>query len=328
MKQRKLGRTDLHVSELGLSLAQFGWMNDDASAFAVLDAYRAGGGNFYQSIGCCPSPHQRDLECHPSVEILGRWQQARAIPRGSLVLATRFDLRRPVRPGGLAFTNLIRECCETSLRRLRAKHLDLLICDWDEQLTPLDDVMDAFDMLIRAGLVRHAVAAGFPPWRIVDVAHRSSLRNRCRFEALQMEYSLVARSRFETEALELCREFRLGFLVLSPLAGGFLARRPTSIREIINLDRRWLDDHGGRRGEAVLTALSKVAEKRQASPAQIALAWVLRHPQVTSAFISTNSASDVAELVHAADIALTNDEVGSLANANIAQDYRLELRDA
>ena len=183
-------------------------------------------------------------------------------------------------------------------------------------------------MLIRAGLVRYVVAGGFPPWRVVDSIHRSGTRNHSRFEALQTEYSLMSRVRFEPEALAMCREHRLGFLARSPLAGGFLAQR-VALPEPINEDRDWPSERfGSNVGDAVLKVLAEIADKRLATPAQIALAWVLRNTQVTSAVISAQTVHELRELVGASRIVLTGEETGALANVSTVQDHRMELRHA
>jgi aryl-alcohol dehydrogenase-like predicted oxidoreductase len=327
MNKRKLGRTNLHVSELCLNTAKFGFSHDEASSFALLDTYHAGGGSFIESLGFSPNSAAAQLVESSSEDIVGRWRETRAISRDSLLLASRINFFRPVHGGAITFANLIRESCERTLRRLRTKHLDLLICDWDEQLVPVADLLEAVDMLIRAGLVRYAVAGGFPPWRVVDSIYRSGTRNHARFEALQAEYSLMSRAYFEPEALSMCREHRLGFLARSPLAGGFLAQRPLSSRELISLDRNWQSERfGSNVGDAVLKVLAEIADKRLATPAQIALAWVLRNSQVTSAVISASDPRELRELILAADIVLSDQETGALANITTIQDPRMELR--
>jgi aryl-alcohol dehydrogenase-like predicted oxidoreductase len=329
MNKRKLGRTNLQVSELCLNATKLGWVRDEEASLALLDAYRAEGGNFLQTLGFCPNSTSDQPWNSGSEELVGRWHQSRAIPRESLVLATRVNLFRPMHGGSIMFSNLIRESCESSIRRLQVKHLDLLVCEWNEQLIPLADVIEAFDQLIRAGLVRYVIAAGFPAWRVSDSLHRSSLRNHARFEAMQIEYSLITRTRFEAEALAMCREHRLGFIARSPLAGGFLAKRPLSIRELINVDRNWSNERfGNSYGDAILTALAKVAERRTATSAQIALAWVLREPLVSSALVSPASPNELRELIQASDLRLTDDEAGTLANATRGQNFRMDLRHA
>ena len=327
MNKRKLGRTNLHVSELCLNATKFGFVHDETSSFALLDTYYTCGGSFIQSLGFAPNSIAAQLVESSSEDIVGRWHETRRINRDSLVLASRINFFRPAHGGAIAFANRIREACERSLRRLRTKHLDLLICDWDDHLVPVEDFLEAVDMLIRAGFVRYVVAGGFPPWRVVDAIHRSGTRHHARFEALQAEYSLMARARFEPEALSMCRDHRLGFLARSPLAGGFLAQRPVSPHEALNLDRDWKNERfGSNVGDAVLQVLAEIADKRLATPAQIALAWVLRNSQVTSAIISAPAARELRELICAAKIVLSAEETGALANVTTMQDPRMELR--
>jgi aryl-alcohol dehydrogenase-like predicted oxidoreductase len=182
-------------------------------------------------------------------------------------------------------------------------------------------------MMIRAGLVRYVVAGGFPPWRVVDSIHRSSTRNHARFEALQAEYSLVSSGCLEREALAMCREHRLGFLARSPLAGGFLAQRSLSLRELMNPERGWPSERfGNNSGDVVLNVLMEIADKRLVTSAQVALAWVLQNSQVSSAVISATTVPELRELIGAAEVILTADEMGALTSATTVQDYRQELR--
>ena len=328
MNRRKLGRTSLHVSELSLNTAKFGWTSDDETSFALLDAYYTCGGRFIQSLGFPPKSAGARLVESSSEEIVGRWREARGIARDSLVLASRIAFFRPAHGGSTAFANLIRESCERSLQRLRTEHLDLLIFDWDECLAPVDDLLEAADGLIRAGLIRHAVAGDFPPWRVVDSLHRSGLRNHARFEALQTEYSLLTRNGIGAEALAMGRDHGLGFLARSPLAGGYLSRRPVSIRELFNLDRDWKNELPSRGVDPVLEELSAIADKRLATPAQIALAWVLNNPHVSSALVSARTTRELREMIRAASIVLNPGETRALASAVAAQDSRMELHPA
>ena len=328
MNKRKLGRTNLQVSELCLNTTKFGWQMDDDSSFALLDAYYTCSGRFLQSLGFCPNSAGAHVGDSSSEDIVGRWHRTRGIPRDALVLGTRMSFFRPPHGGSIAFANLIRESCEQSIRRLRTSHIDLLICDWDEHLLPLDDLLESVDRLIRAGLIRYAVAGGFPPWRVIDSLHRSGMRNHARFEALQGEYSLMTRARFEPEALAMCREHRLGFLARSPLAGGFLAKQTDSMPDA-SLDSSWQSERfGSNVGDAVLNVLADIADKRLATPAQIALAWVLRNPHVSSALVTASSTRELRDLVRARTIALSNDEIGALANVTTVHDFRMELRHA
>jgi aryl-alcohol dehydrogenase-like predicted oxidoreductase len=131
------------------------------------------------------------------------------------------------------------------------------------------------------------------------------------------------RGGFEPEALAMCREHRLGFLAAAPLAGGFLARRPTACPEA---DHDWKNERfGSRAADAVLQVLAEVADKRLATPAQIALAWVLRNPQVTSAAMSATNTRELRELIRAAGTILSSEEAGALANVTAPRASLMEL---
>lgn len=327
MNKRKLGRTSLHVSELCFNATKFGFVHDEASSFALLDTYYSSGGRFIQSLGSVSRLAGPQLLENDSEKIVGNWHVARGINRDHVVLASRINFLRPIHGGAISFANHIREMCERSLRRLRTQHLDLLICEWDADLVPVQDVLEAVDMLIRAGLVRYVVASNFPPWRVVDTIHRSSMRNHARFEAIQGEYSLMARARFEPEALSMCHEHRLGFLASSPLAGGFLGQRPLSIRELFNLDRDWRSERFGNPiGDSVLRVLAEIADAREVTPAHVALAWVLRNSHVTSAVISASTSHEMRELSSATQIVLSAEEAGALVDATTVQEPSMELR--
>ncbi|HEU5078500.1 MAG TPA: aldo/keto reductase [Opitutaceae bacterium] len=326
MKKRKFGRTNLHLSELCLNTTKLGWTTDDSSAFALLDTYFMCGGSFIQCLGFSANPAANPVFESSSEDLVGRWRKLRGIDRNRLALASRINFSRPAHGGSIAFVNLIRESCERSLRRLRTTHLDLLICEWDDVVIPMEEVLEAVDILVRGGLVRHAIAGSFPPWRVVDSIHHASARNHARFEGLQAEYSLMNRTSMETEALAMCREHGLGFLASEPIANGFLAQRPITIRELINLDRSWQNERfGSKVGYAVLNVLGEIADKRLATPAQIALAWVLRNSQVTSAIISTSDSRELRKLIRAVDIVLTAEETDALAKVAMGQDRCIEI---
>jgi len=314
MKNRRLGRTNLHLSEIGLSTANFPWLGE-ATSHELLDAYHHGGGNFIQSTGFYPYPVKDEHPSPLAEEFVGRWLKSRGIKRGSVALATRINLIRPEHGGSIHFANLIRESCERSLRRLQTDHLDLVTCEWDEALGRVDDVMEAYDQLMRAGMVRYVAAGGFPPWRVVDSLHRSSLRERCRFEALESEYSLSIAGALESESMRMSCEHRIGFVARSPLASGFLAKRPISIRELMYSERNLVNSSQSV-GNALLTTLARIAGNRGVSSAQIALAWVLHNPHVSAALVDPDSVHAVEEFLRASAIELTAEEIAALSKVS------------
>jgi aryl-alcohol dehydrogenase-like predicted oxidoreductase len=323
IKQRTMGRTGLKLSELCLGTLNFGWKTDENASFAILDAYYAAGGNFIQAINHTPELLLPSASTNVSEELVGRWWNSRGIPRGNLVLATRIHVRQPFDGNG-AFTKLVRQACHDSMGRLQTHYIDIVIFEWNDGLVPIRHTLEAFDHVVRSGLVRFVGAANFPVWRVVDALGRAYLRNHCRMEAMQADYSLMTRARFEPEAMALCQEQRLGFFARSPLAGGFLARR-NGIGDVLGSVRHeWLTERfGNAYGEAALAAVSDVASRHEASSAQVALAWVLRNPGVTSAIVGVRSAAQINELMQASELRLAERDIQLLDAATAAEEIRV-----
>ena len=318
IKQRILGRTGLKVSELCLGTKNFGWKTGEHESFAILDAYRAAGGNFIQSTGHCPGLLLGSGSITSSEEIVGRWWRSRGVPRRELVLATRVHFGRVSGDGSLVTfaRNRVRE----SLRRLRTSYVDLLIVEWSETLASSRELLDVFNVLIREGLARYIGAADFPAWRVAGMIGRAREENHCRMEVLQSDYSLLTRARFEPDAMSLCEDQRLGFLARSPLAGGFLCQRdhPGAAR------REWLDQrYGNIYGDAALAALNKIAARHHASPARIALSWVLHNPAVTSAVAGVHSVTQLHDLLGAASLQLSDSDRDTLHEATAVEEIRI-----
>jgi aryl-alcohol dehydrogenase-like predicted oxidoreductase len=317
MKQRRMGRTSLNVSALCLDAAALGASAKGHDAADVLDGFFSAGGNFIQCVAPDAKPGATGSPRAPSEELVGQWHAARHIPRERLVLAIRVGLSRPTAGGSISFANLVRESCEQSLRRLKTSYLDLIVCEWSDQLLPIEDTLDAFDILTRAGLVRYIAAGNFVPWRVVDAISRSGIRHRCRFEVLQQEYALPSRSRLEVEALAMCHEYRLGFIASSSFAGETVARLPRS------------ENHAtGGGSERVIAAVAALARERGVTPGQIALAWVLACPQVTSALVGPAAGGRLQELIAATALTLTAGEMAWLDEANFATEPRILLPSA
>lgn len=323
INKRIMGRTGLKLSELCLGTLNFGWKTDEKTSFAILDAYRAAGGNFIQATSHTPEIFLPSTSSSASEEIVGRWWKARGIPRDDLFIATRIHVRQT--PGQESeFVKAVRRACQDSLRRLQTTYADMVIFEWNDGLVPIRHSLEAFDQVVRSGLARFVGTANFPVWRVVDALGRAYLRNHCRMEAIQTNYSLMTRARFEPEAMALCQEQRLAFFARSPLAGGFLARRQ-GIGDIFSASRRdWLTERfGNPYGDAALAAVGDLAARHEASSAQVALAWVLHNAAVTSAVIGVHSVAQLSELLHANRLQLTAPDLDQLGDATAAEEIRV-----
>lgn len=320
MQYRKLGRTGLKVAPLCLGTMQFGWSCDEQTSFEIMDAYVEAGGNFLDTADV----YSRWVEGNPggvSEQIIGRWMKARG-NRDGIVLATK--VRGQMGPGpndmGLSRRHVI-AAVEASLRRLQTDYIDLYQAHADDQETPLDETLGAFDDLVRQGKVRYIGASNYDAWRLTRALWESERHGYARYDSLQPHYSLAHRAEFERELEPLCLEQGIGVIPYSPLAAGFLSgkyRRDQPLPESARTEdvkRRYLNE----RGFALLDAVDGVAEARGATTAQVALAWLLARPSITAPIIGATSVQQLRETLGAGDVSLDAEQIAAL---DAAGDWR------
>jgi 1-deoxyxylulose-5-phosphate synthase len=327
IKQRTMGRTGLKLSELALGTLNLGWKTDETVAHAILDAYYAAGGNFLQASSLSPDLSLPSASTRRSEEIVGRWWTARQVPRQRLFIATRIYVRRSS-PGDASFINAVREAVKHSLRRLQTDYIDMVIFEWHDGLVPMGSTLKAFDFVVQSGAARFIGAANFPAWRVADSLGRAYLGNHNRMEALQADYSLMTRARFEPEAMALCEDYRLGFFATSPLAGGFLAHHHDLDSLIRSVRReRLIERFGNAYGQRAQSAVAKVAARQGASLAQVALSWVLYNPIVTSAVVGVHSVAQLNDLLRGTSLTLSTADRENLDRATAAEEVLVAVGD-
>ncbi len=316
MTYRKLGRTGLKVAALGLGTMQFGWTADEATSFAILDAYADAGGNLLDTADI----YSRWVEGNPggvSEEIIGRWMAKRG-NRAQMVVATK--VRGPMGPGpndqGLSRKHIF-DAVEGSLRRLQTDYIDLYQAHWYDEETPIDETLEAFDRLVQQGKVRYVGCSNYPAWRLMEALWAADRHGFARYDSLQPHYNLVHRAEFERELEEVCRAFGLGVLPYSPLAGGFLTGKysPDRIPESARADgvrSRYFTKQGWR----TLRAVQAVAKQLDTTPGAVALAWLLARPSVTAPIIGANSVEQLQANLAALEITLTPKQIDRLDRAS------------
>ncbi len=282
-----VGRSGLAISPLTLGAMTFGnpaWGSDDPTSEAVLNAYLEAGGNSLDTADVYSGGR--------SEELLGRLIAERSL-RPSVVLATKWGFR-----GGSSRRSCL-AALEGSLRRLRTDHIDLLWMHVWDGLTPADEVLETLVSLVRAGKIRYFGLSDLPAWFATEIATLARAHGTPAPIALQLEYSLVARD-IEREHLPAARASGLGLLPWSPLAGGFLSGKYTSAEDAAGKGRL-----GGPnpfqgpftkftpRNWAILGALRQVAAEAHRPPAEVALAWTLRRPGVTSLILGATSVAQL-----------------------------------
>jgi len=314
MIRRELGRSGLQVSPLCFGGNVFGWTVDEATSFSLLDAWVDAGMNFIDTADV----YSRWVPGHTGGEsetIIGKWLQ-RSGQRDRVVLATKVGKDMGDGKVGLA-PAYIRSAVEASLTRLQTDVIDLYQSHDDDASVPLADTLGAYADLIRAGKVRAIGASNFTAPRLAEALAVSTAHGLPRYECLQPLYTLVERPAFEAELEAVCVQHGLGVINFFALARGFLSGKYRSEADLAKSPRGqgvkpYLNPHGLR----VLGALDAVAQRLNATPAQVALAWQIARPSVTAPIASATSLAQLTDLVAAASLTLDADAVRQLNEAS------------
>jgi len=306
MFTRQLGQTDLAVSALCFGGNVFGWTLDERGSFAVLDAYFKGGGNFIDTADVYGQG--------ASESILGRWMRSRK-NRDRVVLATKLGSQMGNDPTARGLSRrYILQAVEASLKRLQTDAIDLYQAHRDDQDTPLAESMEAFDELVQQGKVRYVGASNYSAERLREALTVSDQQGYVRYSCLQPPYNLANRAQYEGVLESLCLEQGLGVIPYSSLASGFLTGKyrpgralPTSPRAK-GVQERYMHEKEFR----VLEQLDRIAQAHGATVAQVALAWLMARPGITAPIASATSVEQVRELLDAATVQLTPEEMAAL----------------
>lgn len=319
MQQRPLGSSGLTVAPVILGGNVFGWTADETASFAVLDAATEAGLNAIDTADV----YSRWVPGHQGGEseaLIGRWLKARPGKRDKVVLITKVGSDMGLDAGGLPAKGLsarwIEQAVEGSLRRLGVDAIDHYFSHWPDD-TPHEETLSTYDRLIRAGKVRSIGASNYSVAQLraaLDVAAREGLP---RYTSIQPEYNLYDRAALEGPLLDLCRAEGLGVIPYYGLASGFLSGlyRDTAATEGKARKGR-LDSYMTPRGLRILDALEAVAVRHGVKPAQVALAWVAAQPGLTGPIASATTAAQVADLVGAARLELSAQDLGALDAAS------------
>ncbi|MZD04149.1 aldo/keto reductase [Streptomyces sp. SID5785] len=309
---RMLGSSDLEVFPLSLGGNVFGWTADEATSFAVLDAYTAAGGNFIDTADSY-SAWVEGNEGGESETVIGKWLAGRG-RHDDLVIATKVS-QHPKFPG-LTAAN-IKAAADASLQRLGTDHIDLYYTHFDKTEVPVEEIIGALDELVRAGKVRHIAASNISAARLQESLDLSDREGLARYVALQPHYNLVSRDTYEGELEQVASRAGLGAVPYYALAAGFLTGK---YRAGVTVDSPRAQGAGKHleteRGRAVLTALDEIAQEHGAEIATVALAWLAAQPTVTAPIASARTVEQLPALVAVADLTLTEAELRRLDRAS------------
>ncbi|WP_369392991.1 aldo/keto reductase [Streptomyces sp. CG1] len=319
MQYNFLGRTGLRVSALSLGTMTFGGSGsaffegvggtDQKEATAIVHVALDHGVNLFDTADV----YSRGV----SEQMLGQALRGR---RDQALIATKVHGRMSDEANDLGQSrHHILQSCEASLRRLGVDHIDLYQLHGYDAYTDWEESLDALTELVRQGKIRYIGCSNLSAWHLMKALSVSERRGFSRFAVLQANYSLVAREA-EHELLPLCEDQNLGFLVWSPLAGGYLSGKYPAQGEATTPGRRAAVGDPGTIdpdvAAAVLAAAEEIAKAHSATPAQVALNYLLAKPGVTSVLVGARSLHQAEDNFGALTWSLTREEVAALDAAS------------
>jgi aryl-alcohol dehydrogenase-like predicted oxidoreductase len=313
MEYRNLGRTGLKVSPLCMGTMQFGWSADEPSSFKILSAAVDAGINFIDTADV----YSRWVPGNPggvSEKIIGRWIKQTGIPREKLVIATKVRGRMGEGPNdeGLSRAHII-HAVDKSLERLQTDYIDLYQTHWPDKNTPIEETLRALNDLVETDKVRYVGCSNYSAWEVMQSLWVSDQNSLVRFDCLQPHYNLIERDEFERELRAVCETYKIGVIPYSPLAGGFLTgkyRRGKPIPESVRA--KGLQHAFTEKNFSLIEQIDAIGKMHNAAVSQIALAWILSDPVITSPIIGPNTPKQLMDNLGALDVKLSVDEKNSL----------------
>ncbi|MGH2523257.1 MAG: aldo/keto reductase [Anaerolineales bacterium] len=309
MNYRTLGQTGLRVSDICLGTMQFKWTTDEATSYAVLDAFYEAGGNFIDTADVY-TRWAEGLKGGEAETIIGEWMQRKG-NRDTIILATKVRGRMWEGPDGegLSRAHILR-AAEDSLRRLKTDHIDLYQTHSPDEKTPIEETLRALDDMVRQGKVRYIGCSNYNGKQLEEAILTARRAGVSEYLTSQPHWSLVERENFEKNTLPVVLKYGLGIIPYSPLGKGFLTgkyRRGQPLPESKRLGsvQSLLTD----RNFDLLEKLEALGRARGRSPGQMALGWLLSKPQVASVIIGANTPAQLADSLGASGLTLSEEEM-------------------
>jgi aryl-alcohol dehydrogenase-like predicted oxidoreductase len=314
MKTRKLGRSGLEISPLVFGGNIFDWTTDRAASFQLLDAFFAAGFNAVDTADA----YSRWVPGHVGGEseaTIGEWMKQRG-NRAKVIVMTKVGMDMGDGKKGLSRAHIL-SSAEDSLRRLQTDYIDLYQSHIDDPETPFEETLGAYADLIKQGKVRAIGASNHKGDRLAAALEVGRKNGLPAYQSLQPNYSLIERAEYETNLEPVCVQGGIGVINYFPLAGGFLSGKYRSESDAAGKARaRNVTKYLNERGFKVLDALDEIAAKHDATPAKVALAWVMARPSVTAPIVSATNLDQLSDLISSVELKLDRDSIELLNQAS------------
>ena len=315
MEKRRLGNSDLYTAPIIFGGNVFGWTVDEKQSFKLLDAFFDLGFNAIDTADVY-SRWVEGNEGGESETIIGKWMKDRG-NRNKVLLITKVG--SDVGQGKKDLSkDYILEAVDKSMERLKTDYIDLYLTHWDDEVTPVEETLEAYGKLIEAGKIRWAGASNLSPERLKASLEASKKDERLPYyQVFQPEYNLYARQGFEEGVAPICKEYGLGVITYYSLASGFLSGKYRSEKDLSKSPRgnnvkAYLDD----RGQRILRALDELSKEYNTTPAALSLSWLMKKPGITAPIASATEFKHIESFGEAVRLDLTKESMDKLDRAS------------
>ncbi|PZR89309.1 MAG: aldo/keto reductase [Stutzerimonas stutzeri] len=312
MDYTHLGRTGLRVSRIALGTMNFGELTDEPASFAIMDAALEAGINFFDTADVYGGPQSPDMAkgYGTSEEIIGNWLAQDGSRRDRIVLATKVYQPMETGPNDKYLSAYhIRRACEASLKRLKTDHIDLYQMHHIDRATPWEEIWQAMEQLIREGKITYVGSSNFAGWDIATAQLTAASRHMLGLASEQSLYNLTART-IELEVIPALRHFGIGLIPWSPigmgLLGGVLSKIENGRRATPGLQARI------ERLRPQLEAYEALCGEIGETPSDVALAWLLHNPAVSSVISGPRTVEQLQQNLKAPSISLSDEVLAKL----------------
>lgn len=314
MEKRTLGNTDLQTAPIVFGGNVFGWTIDEAASHAILDEFVDLGFDTIDTADIY-SRWVDGNEGGESETIIGRWMKARG-NRDKVTVITKVGLDMGQGAIDLSEKHILKGC-DDSLRRLQVDTIDLYLTHRDDDKTPVEETLGAYQKLIDAGKVRYIGASNLTPERFSASLEASKRDGLPRYEVFQPEYNLYERSEFENGVGPICRENGIGVITYYALASGFLTGKYRDRNDLGQSVRGGgVEKYMNEKGERILKALDEISAAHNVSQAAIALAWQFTSPFVTAPIASATKPHHLNAFKEAVSVSLSEDQKSLLESVS------------
>ncbi|QRA42648.1 aldo/keto reductase [Chryseobacterium cucumeris] len=313
MEKRKIKNTDLTIAPINFGGNVFGWTLDEKQSFDILDRFAEAGFNFIDTADTYS--WWVNGKGGQSEEIIGKWMKSRA-NRNDIVLATKVGSETKEHGYDISKKHILKSVDE-SLQRLQTDHIDLYYTHFDDNITPVEETLSAYDEIIRAGKVRYIAASNLSPERLKASFEAAEKNNLPKYVALQPHYNLMEREGFEQNYAPLAEQFDLSVFPYWSLAAGFLTGKYRDEADLTKSARgEGVRKYLNPKGLEVLKALDQVSAKHHTTQGTVSLAWLLSNPLITAPIVSATSASQLETVFNAPKLVLDQEDIALLNNAS------------